>query len=459
MLIKNKERGDFIKMAKLVSHENDRAVYTFEIEWDEFDKELDKVFLKNRNRFRIPGFRKGKAPRKIIEMNYGEGVFYEDALNSMLSEYLEKSAKELDLEVIGRPDVDIDEIVKKESLKITVEQDTMPHPELADYKGIEVEKVPVEVRDEEVERVIAGEQEKNSILRTVDRAAENGDTVSIDYSGSVDNVKFDGGTAENQNLVLGSGSFIPGFEEQIVGHSADDEFDVNVTFPEEYHAEDLAGKDAVFAVKLHEVQVKEVPELDDDFAQDVSEYDTFEEYKKSIREDLLKKAEEAANREQENRAVDKLAEISEIKAPQSLVDEQVDVEIRNMANQFSQMGIPFDQYLKYSNQTIDQLRSQYEDVARKRVIGDLALQALVDANDFQASPEEIEEEMHELAKVYSAHDPEDFVKRLKDMGQEDLVADDVRKKKALDQLMKEVVLVDPPKKEEEKEENEAQVED
>lgn len=438
-------------MAKLISHEKDRAVYSFEISWDEFDKELNQVFLKNRNRFRIPGFRKGKAPRKIIEMNYGQGVFYEDAINNLLPGYLEEAGKELNLELIGRPDVDIDEIVKNESIKIKVEQDTMPHPELADYKGMEVERVPVEVKDEDVDRVLEEERNKNSILRSLDRPAENGDTVIIDYSGSVDGVKFEGGTAEKQTLVLGSNSFIPGFEDQIVGHAAGDEFDVNVKFPEDYHAKELEGKDAVFAVKLHEVQLKEVPEIDDDFAQDVSEFDSLEEYKKSIKDKLLKDAEEAAHRQEENKAIEKLAEISKIEAPKSLVDEQVDVEIRNMANQFAQMGIGFDKYLEYSGQTIEQLRGQYEETARRRVVGDLALQALVDANDFQASEEEIEEEMKELANIYSAQDPEDFIKRLKDMKQEDLVADDVRKKKALNLLMKEVVLIDPPKKEENKE--------
>lgn len=434
-------------MAKLITHENDRAVYSFEIAWEEFDKEVNQVFQKNRSRFRIHGFRQGKAPRKIIEMNYGEGIFYEDALNHILDVRLGQVAKELELEVIGRPDVDIKTIEKNQPLEIQVEQDTRPHPSLGDYKGMEVVRASLEVPEAEIDRVIGQEQEKNSVLRPVDRPAQEGDTILLDYAGTVDGLAFDGGTAEEQSLVLGSKTFIPGFEEQIVGHLAGDAFNVPVTFPEDYHAEELAGKDAVFAVELREVQVKEVPELNDDFAQDVSEYDTMEEYRASVKKDLEDQAKERAERAQENAAVDKLIEISDIHVPQSMVEDQVEVEIRNMANQISQMGIPLDKYLEYTGQTIEQMRSNYEPQARQRVAADLAIQALVEEQKLEATEEEIQKEMEDLAKTYGAQNPEDFIKRLKDMHQEDLVADDVRKQKALDYLMTQVVLVDPPKEE------------
>lgn len=431
-------------MAKLQSHEDNRAVYTFEIAWDLFDKEVNKVYNKNKNRFQIHGFRKGKATRKIIEMNYGEGVFYEDALNNLLPEYIESASKELELEPIGRPDVDVKKLEKKETIEIEVSTDTKPHPTLADYKGMEVERHPVTVEEEEVDQVISSEQQKNAVIRPVERAAKEGDTVQIDYAGSVDGVAFEGGTAEKQQLELGSGSFIPGFEEQIVGHKAGESFDVNVTFPEKYHAEDLAGKDAVFAVVLHEVQEKDIPEADDDFAQDVSEYDTMKEYRDAIRKDLQEKAEERDLNRRQNDALAKLAEISDVKVPQPMIDDQVEVEIRNMANQLQQMGLSFDQYLQYSGQSIDMMRANYTPMARARVAGDLVLGSLVEEQKFEATEEEIADEMKEIAQTYGAQDPEDFIRRMKEMNQEELVADDIRKKKALDYLLEQVKWVDAP---------------
>lgn len=431
-------------MAKLQSHEDNRAVYTFEIAWDLFDKEVNKVYNKNKNRFQIHGFRKGKATRKIIEMSYGEGVFYEDALNNLLPEYIESASKELELEPIGRPDVDVKKLEKKETIEIEVSTDTKPHPTLADYKGMEVERHPVTVEEAEVDQVISSEQQKNAVIRPVERAAKEGDTVQIDYAGSVDGVAFEGGTAEKQQLELGSGSFIPGFEEQIVGHKAGESFDVNVTFPEKYHAEDLAGKDAVFAVVLHEVQEKDIPEADDDFAQDVSEYDTMKEYRDAIRKDLQEKAEERDLNRRQNDALAKLAEISDVKVPQSMIDDQVEVEIRNTANQLQQMGLSFDQYLQYSGQSIDMMRANYTPMARARVAGDLVLGSLVEEQKFEATEEEIADEMKEIAQTYGAQDPEDFIRRMKEMNQEELVADDIRKKKALDYLLEQVKWVDAP---------------
>lgn len=442
-------------MAKLVSQENNRAVYTLEIAWDTFNAEVEKTYQKNKHRFPIHGFRKGKAPRKVIEMNYGEGVFYEDALNSLLPEQIEQATKELEIEAIGRPDVDVKTLEKKQPVVIEVSTDTMPHPELADYKGMEVERHPVTVDDADVDRVIHAEQEKNAVIRPVEREAKLGDTVQMDYAGSVDGVAFEGGTAEKQTLELGSGAFIPGFEDQIVGHKAGESFDVNVTFPEKYHAEDLAGKDAVFAVTLHEVQEKEIPEANDDFAQDVSEFDTMKEYRESVRKNLLDKAEEQDLNRRQSDALAKLAELSHVEAPQSMIDDQVDVELRNMANQMQQMGISFEQYMQYSGQSIEMLRANYTPSARARVQADLVLASLVEEQKFEASEEEIENEMKEIAETYGAKDPEDFLRRMKEMHQEELVADDIRKKKALDYLLEQVKWVDAPE-EEKKESAEAE---
>lgn len=442
-------------MAKLVSQENNRAVYTLEIAWDTFNAEIEKTYQKNKHRFPIHGFRKGKAPRKVIEMNYGEGVFYEDALNSLLPEQIEQATKELEIEAIGRPDVDVKTLEKKQPVVIEVSTDTMPHPELADYKGMEVERHPVTVDEADVDRVIHAEQEKNAVIRPVEREAKLGDTVQMDYAGSVDGVAFEGGTAEKQTLELGSGAFIPGFEDQIVGHKAGESFDVNVTFPEKYHAEDLAGKDAVFAVMLHEVQEKEIPEADDDFAQDVSEFDTMKEYRESVRKNLLEKAEEQDLNRRQSDALAKLAELSHVEAPQSMIDDQVDVELRNMANQMQQMGISFEQYMQYSGQSIEMLRANHTPSARTRVQADLVLASLVEEQKFEASEEEIENEMKEIAETYGAKDPEDFLRRMKEMHQEELVADDIRKKKALDYLLEQVKWVDAPE-EEKKESAEAE---
>lgn len=442
-------------MAKLVSQENNRAVYTLEIAWDTFNAEVEKTYQKNKHRFPIHGFRKGKAPRKVIEMNYGEGVFYEDALNSLLPEQIEQATKELEIEAIGRPDMDVKTLEKKQPVVIEVSTDTMPHPALADYKGMEVERHPVTVDEADVDRVIHAEQEKNAVIRPVEREAKLGDTVQMDYAGSVDGVAFEGGTAEKQTLELGSGAFIPGFEDQIVGHKAGESFDVNVTFPEKYHAEDLAGKDAVFAVTLHEVQEKEIPEANDDFAQDVSEFDTMKEYRESVRKNLLDKAEEQDLNRRQSDALAKLAELSHVEAPQSMIDDQVDVELRNMANQMQQMGISFEQYMQYSGQSIEMLRTNYTPSARARVQADLVLASLVEEQKFEASEEEIENEMKEIAETYGAKDPEDFLRRMKEMHQEELVADDIRKKKALDYLLEQVKWVDAPE-EEKKESAEAE---
>ncbi|MCI6660106.1 trigger factor [Peptoniphilaceae bacterium SGI.137] len=431
--------------AKLISHENDKAVYTAEIEWPAFENALNDAFKKNRGRFSIPGFRKGHAPRKIIEMNYGEGVFYDEALNALLPDVLDAATEELKLEVVGRPDVDVKELEKTKPIVLEISVDTMPHPALGDYHGMEVTRANNEVTDEQIDHEILHEREKNSIMKPVtDRAAQNGDTVTIDYNGTVDGVAFEGGSAEKQDLVLGSGTFIPGFEDQIAGHNQGDAFDVNVTFPEDYHEKKLAGKAAVFATKLQEIQEKELPEADDEFAQDVSEFDTFAEYRDSVKKQLQERADENAKAMQENDAVRKLVEISDVHVPHSMIDEQVEVEIRSMANQIQQMGIPFDQYLRYSGQTMEQLRAQYHPQAEARVAGDLVLQSLVDEQKFEASEEEINEELQKLAKQYNAQNPEDFIKRMKEMNNEHLVADDVRKKKAIDYLMTQVKLVDAP---------------
>lgn len=428
---------------ELLSHENDKATYTTQVDWKTFEEAVEDVYRRNKNRFQIPGFRKGHAPRKIIEINYGEGIFYEDALNQVLPAAIEEAMKELELEPIGQPDVDVKDFEKGDPITFEITTETMPHPELGDYKTIEVEERKITVEDEQVDSVIEGERTKNAVLVQVDdRPAQEGDEVTLDYSGSVGGEVFEGGTAEDQKLELGSNSFIPGFEDQVIGHSVGEEFDIDVTFPEDYGAEELAGKEAVFHIMLKEIAVKEVPELNDDFAQDVSEFDTLDEYRDSVRKDLEEKQAQTNRADQENQAIQKLIEISDVHVPEVMIEEQVDSEIRDMAQQIQQLGIGMEQYLEYTGSSMEQLREQYRGLAETRVAGDLVLTSLIEEQDIQASEEELDAELARLGELYGAQDTEDFKKRVKEVGNDVLIAEDLKKKKAIDFLMEQVTFVE-----------------
>lgn len=441
----------------LVSHENNKAVYTTEVEWEVFSKAVDKAYHKNKGRFQIPGFRKGRVPRKIIELNYGEGVFYEDALNAVLPEAIEKAMKEIDIEPIGQPDVDVKEMEKGNSIVFEITTETMPHPELGDYTKIEVDKMEVNVTDEEVERALESERQKNAVIREIDdRMAQDGDEVTIDYVGTKDGVAFEGGSAEKQKLTLGSHSFIPGFEEQVVGHGVGEEFDISVKFPEDYAAKELAGADADFHIVLHGIAVKELPEADDEFAQDVSEFDTIEEYKNDLKKNLEESRAQQNRAMQENQAIEELVKISDVKVPEVLIEEQIDQELRNMAQQLQQMGLSMEQYISYTKANFEEMREHYRPAAESRVAGDLVLNSLVEKEKVEVTEEEIETELNRLAGLYGAQDAEDFIKRVKESGNDSLVADDLKKKKALDILMEKVQYVEPKVETELKSEEESE---
>lgn len=441
----------------LVSHENNKAVYTTEVEWEVFSEAVDKAYHKNKGRFQIPGFRKGRVPRKIIELNYGEGVFYEDALNAVLPEAIEKAMKEIDIEPIGQPDVDVKEMEKGNSIVFEITTETMPHPELGDYTKIEVDKMEVNVTDEEVERALESERQKNAVLREIDdRMAQDGDEVTIDYVGTKDGVAFEGGSAEKQKLTLGSHSFIPGFEEQVVGHGVGEEFDISVKFPEDYAAKELAGADADFHIVLHGIAVKELPEADDEFAQDVSEFDTIEEYKNDLKKNLEESRAQQNRAMQENQAIEELVKISDVKVPEVLIEEQIDQELRNMAQQLQQMGLSMEQYISYTKANFEEMREHYRPAAESRVAGDLVLGSLVEKEKVEVTEEEIETELNRLAGLYGAQDAEDFIKRVKESGNDSLVADDLKKKKALDILMEKVQYVEPKVETELKSEEESE---
>lgn len=375
---------------------------TFEVSAEEFEKAIDRAYNKNKNRFDIPGFRKGKAPKAIVIKNYTKAVFYDDALNDVLPDAYEAALKESGLDVVARPEFDVEEIKDGEPVVFTALCTTRPEVKLGEYKGIKVEKVDYTVTDEEVDKDIEAVQQRNARLISVDdRAVENGDIAVIDFEGFVDDVPFEGGKGENYELEIGSNTFIPGFEDQLVGAKIDDLVDVNVTFPEEYHAEELKGKPAVFKVKVNEIKVRELPELDDDFASEVSEFDTLAEYKADVRAKLEEKAKEKAEAEIQNAVVEKAVENAEFDLPDAMIEGQIDNMINDMAQRLSYQGMSLDMYMQYTGQTMEQMREIYREQAKKQVSGSLVIDAISKAEGIEVSPEEVEMNLVDMAKKYN----------------------------------------------------------
>ncbi len=333
---------------KVENLEHNMVKLTVTVPADDFSKALTQAYNRNKKNISIPGFRKGHAPQQLIEKMYGTGVFYEDAANILIPQTYPEEAESTGLEIVSRPEFDIEQIEKGKDFIYTATAAVKPAVELGAYEGIEVKKQDVTVTDEDVDAEIKKEQEKNSRLVDAEEGAavENGDTINLDYSGSIDGVKFDGGTAEGQTLVIGSNTFIPGFEDQLVGVKAGEEKDVKVTFPAEYHAKELAGKDAVFACKVNKIQKKELPELNDEFAQDVSEFDTMDEYRESVKSNLVSDKEKAAKNAKTNEAVDKLIEASKMDIPDAMVASQAEQMYEDFARRLQSQGIPIDMYLE-----------------------------------------------------------------------------------------------------------------
>lgn len=400
--------------AMLEKKENNKATFTIEISEGNFEAALQKAYLQNRAKFNIPGFRKGKVPRKIIEMNYGAEVFYEEAINIILPEAYNDAVEELGLEPVDQPTVDIEEIEKDKPIVVKIEVAVKPEVALGDYKSIEIEKVEYNVTDEHVEAELKSVQEMNGrIIDAGDRAVKAGDILTIDYAGYVDGAQFDGGTAEGQTLEIGSGRFIPGFEEGLVGKNKDEEVDVVVTFPEEYHAEDLKGKEATFKVKIHEIKEKELPELDDEFAKDVSEFDTLEEYKNSIREKLEKEFKNKEEVENENNLIEKVIEICEVDIPEAMIDTQLESELGEFDYRMKMQGLNLEQYLQITNSTEESLKDQLRPMAEKRVRGDLVLEAIAKAENIEIAEEDIDKELEKMADSYKQENKEKFIKDMK----------------------------------------------
>lgn len=365
----------------------------------DFDAAVDKAFKKNAPKIQIPGFRKGKATRGLIEKFYGKGVFYEDALNDILPNELTKAVEEAKLDVVSRPEIEVGDI-NDDGVEVSAVYFVKPEVAIKDYKGIEAVKTVREVTDEDVDHEIMHARERASRMVEVERAAEKGDFATIDYLGTVDGVPFDGGKDEGHKLELGSGSFIPGFEDQIIGHNVGDEFDVNVTFPEEYHAEELKGKAAVFACKLHKLEVKELPALDDEFAKDVSEFDTLAEYTADVKANIEKRYAEMADGDVETQLKLALVDAVEAEIPECMYENEVEHMIEDYSYRMQSQGISMDMYMKYTGMTMDNFKEQFRPQAESQVKLQLALEKIVELEGLTATEEEIEAEYARLAEMY-----------------------------------------------------------
>ena len=379
----------------------------FKVSAEEFEKALTAAFRKANKEITVPGFRKGKAPRNVVEKMFGQEIFFNDAIDEILPQAYEDAVKEAGLVVVARPELDIPTCTREDGFTVKATLTTYPEVKLGQYKGLKVEKTVIPVSDELIEAELMNMQERNARLVSVsDRAAQLDDTANIDFEGFADGVAFEGGKGEGFDLLLGSGQFIPGFEEQIVGHNIGDEFDVEVTFPTEYHAEDLAGKPAVFKTKLNDLKVKELPEIDDEFAKDVSEFDTLEELKANIKEVKGEEADRAAELDMENKLVSQVVEGMEANIPEAMYETRVDDMVNDFANRLSQQGLSIELYLQYTQMDMESFRKTFREQAEEQVKIRLALEAVVKAEDITASDEEYEEELMKAATAYNFPLPE-----------------------------------------------------
>ena len=381
--------------------EKNMAKLTVEVPVEQFEEAITTSYNKNKNRFNIPGFRKGKAPLTMIEKMYGPGVFFEDAVDVMLDATYGDAAKESGLEIVSRPTIDIVQLEKGKPFIYTAEVAVKPEVTLGEYKGIQVEKASAEVTDEDVEKELKKVQDQNSRLVSVeDRAVEDGDQTVIDFEGFVDGVAFEGGKGEDYPLTIGSHSFIDTFEEQLIGKNIGEACEVSVTFPEEYHAKELAGKPAVFKVTVKEIKVKELPALDDEFASEVSEFDTLAEYKEDLKKNLLAAREKQAATENENHVIEKVVENASMDIPAPMIDAEAQSMLNDTARRMQSQGLAFDQYLKYTGMTVEKLKEQMAPQAERRIRTRLVLEAVVEAENIEASDEAVEQEIQKMADSY-----------------------------------------------------------
>jgi trigger factor len=380
--------------------DNNMAKLTVTVDADQVEKALNAAYNRQKNRISIPGFRKGKVPRNMIEKMYGAEVFYEDAADILVRQEYPNAYDESELDIVSQPDIEVVQIEKGKEFIFTATVALKPEVTLGKYNGITVTKIDCSVSDEEVENEIKNQLSTNARTVTVDRAAQNGDTVKIDFAGSIDGVAFEGGTSENYSLELGSHSFIDTFEDQLVGKKAGDEVDVNVTFPEDYQAEDLAGKPALFKVKIHEVTAKEVPELDDEYVQDISEFDTVDAYKEDVKKNIADRKEAQARRTKEEEAIAKIVDKSKMDIPDAMIDTQVNSMINEYANSMRQSGLSFEQYLQFTGMTVEKFREQVRPDALDRIKSSLVLEQIAKEESIEASDEDVDARIAEIAEQY-----------------------------------------------------------
>lgn len=416
--------------------ETNKYELEIEISAEDFEAAIEKAYLKARKNIAMPGFRKGKAPRKLIEKEYGEQVFFEDAVNLLYAPVVNGAVEESGLELVTRPEVEVTEISKENGVKLKATCITKPEVEVKDYKGIEVEKVVNPVTDEDINKQLDALREKNVTVETVDdRAAENGDDVVIDFEGFKDDVAFEGGKAEDFTLSLGSGQFIPGFEDQIVGHNAGEDFDINVTFPDEYQVKELAGAPAVFKIKLKSISKKVMPELDDDMVKDSTEFDTVDEYKADVKKKLEEANEKHADSEVEAKIFDKVIENMTAEIPQVMFDNRVNEMIVELEQRLAPQGISLDLYMQYTGQTIDTVKKAYAEQAEKQVKLRLALEKIAKLENIEVTEDELKAEFDKLAEAYKLD-----VDQIKQFIHDDDLKKDIAVGKAVD-LIKDAAVI------------------
>ncbi|MBP5772721.1 MAG: trigger factor [Eubacterium sp.] len=386
---------------KVEKTKDNEAKLIIEVPAEDFDKAIDEAYEKNKDRFKVDGFRKGKVPREMIEKVYGVGVFYDDAANAVIPEAYAEAAKESGLEIVARPEIQVTKIAAGNPMEFEAIVTLKPEVKLGKYKGVKVEKVEAEVTDEDVENRLNQDREQNArLVAADDKEIEDGDQAIIDFEGFVDDKPFEGGKGEDYPLVIGSHSFIDTFEDQLVGKKVGDEVDVNVTFPEQYQAEELAGKPALFKVKIKEIKVKEYPEIDDEFAQEVSEFDTLDEYKEDIRKKLTEAKESEAARETESRIIEAIVKDSKMDIPEKMIDTACDQMVEEFARNMQMQGIAFEQYLQMTGSTLEQMKEQVKPQAEARVQSSLVLEAIVDAENIEAKDADVDDEILKMSEQY-----------------------------------------------------------
>ena len=432
--------------SKVINKEKNIVTLEFTVSKDDFENAVNKAYLKVKNNINIKGFRKGKAPRHIIEKIYGKSIFYEEAMDIAVQEAYPAAVEELKLDIIDSPKIDVEKFEEGEDLVFKAEVEVMPEVELPQYKGVEVAKTEIKVSDEDVQRELKHIQDKNArIVEVADRPVQKGDFVTIDYEGFVGEEKFEGGSAENQALEIGSNSFIPGFEDQLIGKNKDEEVQVNVTFPEDYHAENLRGKEAVFNVKIHEIKAKELPELDDEFAKDVSEFDTLEELKEDIRKVLEQRAADQVKISNDNNVITKIVNDTKLEVPEVLIQREIEYLGRDYEQRLRQQGFTGKEYDELINSLVNQYKESARPQAEFNVKTELVLDAIIKKEGINISEDEIKEEVDKIAQSYKVE--ENRLEAFKDSimnTSKSYIEETLQRRKAIDMLVENAVFIDAP---------------